>query len=114
MKAPMRFRLPGVFAVALAYVFTLSVALGASALGAHAARAAMGADICQPQGAGGSSEHALCETVCQIAGAPMLASPAPASFSALGFQQFSTIVPEDARSVSDEAVEAAARGPPAA
>lgn len=110
----MPLRLSGVFAVVLAYVFTVSVALGASALGAHAARAAVAAEICQPQGEGGSSQHAVCAALCQIASAPMLASPAPALFSALGFQKFATTAPEDARSVSSEAVEAAARGPPAA
>lgn len=114
MKSVMRFRLPGVFAVALAYVFIVSAALSASALGAHAARAAMGAEICQPEGRGGSSERAVCQALCQIAGAPMMASPTAPSFSALSLQPFSAIARESARPGVPEAIEAAARGPPAA
>lgn len=108
----MSIRLSGVFAVAIAYMFAVSVALGASALGAHAARiAGIGPEICQQNG-GGQDGGALCADLCQIAGAPMLGHHTAPSLSALGLAPFATASESEASALSVETINASARGPP--
>lgn len=100
-----------------AYAFAVCAVLGASALGAHAARlVTVGPQLCLNGDADGASDpaHALCGDLCRIAGAPALAALAAPEAAPSRIVAIVATADAEAAPAASLTVAPVARGPPAA